>query len=101
MPEYLLLGTFVFILSVLTVWVTRTLQTLGRACYRAFLPSSKSKMENSEVILPRLSESLESLPTPWGWRTSERRSIPVDIVVEPSKPSTRIPWGWPGNATRS
>ena len=67
MPGYLLLGIFVVVLFVLTVSVTRTLQTLGRACYRAFLPSSKSNVKNSEVILPRLSKSLESLPMPWGW----------------------------------
>ena len=96
MLEYLLLGTFIVVLSVTTVWTIRALETIGKACYQAFLPSSKGVVIERGTVSSRLSEKLEKLPMPWGWCRLEQQSthtvqlniIPAHIV---------IPWGWPGN----
>ena len=67
MLEYLLLGTFVVVLCVTTVWFIHALETIGKACYQSFLPSAKGNHIKNKPVILSLSEKIENLPMPWGW----------------------------------
>lgn len=96
MLDYLLLATFIIVLSVTTVWFIRTIESFGKACYQAFLPSSKGDRIMRYTVLTRLSEKLEYLPMPWGWCPVEQQTVhTVQLKIAPVP--VIIPWGWPGN----
>ena len=100
MAEYLLLATFITVLSVSTVWIVRTLQKVGKACYQAILPSRRGEIKKpffAEETLPTLSEKLATIPMPWGWHALRLPNAPVVSRILPRPPVT-IPWGWPGSS---
>lgn len=97
MLDYFLLGTYIVVLIVSTLWIIRTLETIGKACYRVFLPSSKNYSKYRST-LPRLSKELEKLPMPWGWCALEQKTENT-TQVEIVSIDVTIPWGWPGNKT--
>ena len=67
MLKYILLGVFVFVVSVMTMWVIRMLKSIGNASYGAFLPSSMGNIAKPDTKLHRFSKTPETLPKPWGW----------------------------------
>ncbi len=107
MAEYLLLATFVTVLSVSTIWTVRTFKYIGRVCYQAILPSAKSNVRKKSEArleeLPNLSEALGDIRMPWGWeplKLAPVEAVPADPPVTRTRPLV-TPWGWPGNPGRS
>jgi len=103
MAEYLLLATFITVLSVSTVWTIRTFQRVGKAFYQAILPSRKGKIMKSifaEETLPTLCEKLPTIRMPWGWRPLESVKIHNGSYKAPRAPVI-IPWGWPGSTMQA
>jgi len=96
MLEYLLLGTFVVVVSVTALVCTGTMKFIGKACYRVFLPSAKGNHIKHKPVLLRLSETLEGLPMPWGWCPAKPQKR-YSVQTETAPVHVLIPWGWPGN----
>ncbi len=96
MLEYLLLATFVVVLSATTVWFIRALESFGEACYQRFLPSSKGNLIKNKPVIHSLSEKIENLPMPWGWCAAKQQLKP-GVPAAPARLHVTIPWGWPGN----
>ena len=67
MLKYILLAVFVFVVSVITIWVIRRLKSIGNASYGAFLPSRMGNIAKPDKKLRRFSKTPETLPKPWGW----------------------------------
>jgi hypothetical protein len=102
MAEYLLLATFITVLSIATVWTVRTFQQVGKALYQAILPSSRGEVNNlltPAEELPTLCEKLATVPMPWGWHPLKLSRVQSDTHKLPRSPLV-IPWGWPGSNMR-
>lgn len=83
--------------SVVIVWLYRSFAAVGKAVYRAFLPSSKSNRARNEQLVKHV--SLASTPSPWGWdstHTHHHRS-PIEKHVKAVREPV-APWGWKGNS---
>lgn len=82
--------------SVVVVWLYRSFSAVGKAVYRAFLPSSKTNQPRNEQLVKHV--SLAATPSPWGWDSSgtSHHESPIEKhrkeVREPV-----APWGWKGN----
>jgi hypothetical protein len=95
---YVSLFLFCFALSVVMVWLFRSLNAVGKAVYRALLPSSKSNRPSrvEEEVGPA---TLNETRVPWGWKGSPVEYVPTEeAIAEPVTRSAPIPWGWPGNS---
>ncbi|MDX1461116.1 MAG: hypothetical protein R3348_08675 [Xanthomonadales bacterium] len=105
MLELTVLTTFAAVLAFFTLWFIRTTKKIGKALYKAFLPSSKGNQASntsSDDSLPELSTSLREIAMPWGWRDAPRTlphwSVKPEAIQIPMVP---VPWGWPGGAMSS
>ncbi|MDH4018445.1 MAG: hypothetical protein OEU84_02495 [Xanthomonadales bacterium] len=81
------------IASLIILYLYNSLKDVGKAVYRAFLPSSKEKLARQIQDAPYHS-TINDTPTPWGW---DGHASPVKQVKTASpSPSDNAPWGWKG-----
>ena len=111
---YASLFLFCVVFSAIVLWLYRSMAEVGKAVYRAFLPSSKDKVTR-EVRQESLNTPLSGTAAPWGWsrNSSARRAAPKRSPVTKSvfeggeynvtrKPTVKKvksgknskPWGW-------
>jgi len=95
---YVSLFLFCVVLAGISLWMVRSLRAVGKAVYRAFLPSSKGKVR--ELKQPD-QFSINEARVPWGWsgRHAQRQvyAYEPDPELERTEYSGPAPWGWPGN----
>lgn len=85
------------VIGVISLWMYRSLNAIGKAVYRAFLPSSKSG-EAKQDDKRQTAATTNGARVPWGWsrRSDEQRAEREYIPMRP-KYTGVPPWGWPGN----
>lgn len=89
--------TALFVASVIAaliiLYLYNSLKEVGKAVYRAFLPSSKDNLARQIHDTP-YHATINDTPTPWGW---DDHATPVKRVkTAPPSPSDNTPWGWKG-----
>lgn len=86
------------IVALILLWLYHAIADVGKAVYRAILPSSKNKptdhLDSSVVLRTTINE----VPTPWGWGEHSKPSQAARIAK--IAPSDSVPWGWPGNGSK-
>lgn len=89
-----------FVSACVLIWMFRSLKEVGTDLYRAFLPSHKGNVKVERTV--NLRGRLESMPTPWGWHSSNRhvKTMP-QIRREPAVSGPPAPWGWRGHEKNS
>jgi len=83
------------IVALIVLWLYHAIADVGKAVYRAILPSSK---ENPADHLARdtvLRTTINDTPTPWGWGDHDKPAQAARTAR--IAPSESVPWGWPGN----
>ncbi|MDX1460882.1 MAG: hypothetical protein R3348_07480 [Xanthomonadales bacterium] len=82
--------------SFVLVWLYRSLSEVGKAAYRALLPSRKDNRRREDNLVRHV--SLNATPSPWGWSKgdSHHHAIPEVQGRRPQSPG-ETPWGWPGS----
>jgi len=90
--------TSLFIASVIAalviLYLYNAVADVGRAVYRAMLPSSKEKLAR-QIDEPKFSTSINDTPTPWGWGS---HATPEKAAqTHPASSPNGTPWGWKGN----
>lgn len=80
----------------LTVWLVRALTRVGKAYYRAILPSTRQNLNDENPELVHLSADIDKIAAPWGWANSGKPRQ-VKAVPQTAPRPGPIPWGWPGN----
>jgi hypothetical protein len=92
---YASLFLFCFAFSAIVLWLYRSMAEIGKAAYRAFLPSSKERQHRPAKAVV-LKQTLHDTATPWGWGSDNgpRRAVPVRVPA--AKPEV-APWGWKGS----
>ena len=90
--------TALFIASVITaliiLFLYNALMDVGKAVYRAILPSSKDNLARHIDDTP-YHATINDTPTPWGWDGQVAPAKRVKTV--PVSPNDNTPWGWKGN----
>ena len=90
--------TALFIASVITaliiLYLYNALMDVGKAVYRAILPSSKDNLARHIDDTP-YHVTINDTPTPWGWDSQAAPANRVKTV--PASPNDNTPWGWKGN----
>lgn len=94
---YASLFLFCVVVSAISLWMFRSLNAVGKAVYRAILPSSKNYQHlhgNEHESAP----TTNSTRVPWGWSGSGGdRRIQYEVQSERPEYTGPPPWGWPGN----
>lgn len=90
--------TALFVASVITalivLYLYNALMDVGKAVYKAMLPSSKDNLSRHIDDTP-YHATINDTPTPWGWDANAGRGNPAKAV--PASPNDDTPWGWKGN----
>lgn len=94
---YASLFLFCVAVSCVSLWMYRSLNSVGKAVYRVLLPSSKSN-ENNQAGEREGALTTNEARVPWGWsrETAPRRRKPLS-KVKAARQAPTVPWGWPGN----
>ena len=82
------------IAALIILYIYNALADIGKAVYRAFLPSSKDNL-SSHIDDTPYHATINDTPTPWGWDGQAEPASPVRAV--PASPNDDAPWGWKGN----
>lgn len=91
---YSLLLVASVIMALVVLYLYRMLADVGKAVYRAFLPSAKNDPSNHQNEV-KVATSINDTPTPWGWHgqvAQERKER-----THTAAPPLIVPWGWKGN----
>lgn len=83
------------IVALIILWLYHAISDVGKAVYRAILPSSKGNPADHLKSETVLRTTINDTPTPWGWgdHTKPSQAARTAKIV----PSDSVPWGWPGN----
>jgi len=83
------------IVALVVLWLYHALADVGKAVYRAILPSSKDNPADHLNRESVLRTTINDTPTPWGW--GEHAKPSQAARTSRIAPSESVPWGWPGN----
>lgn len=82
------------IVALIILYLYNALMEVGKAVYRAILPSSKDNL-TKHIDETRYNSTINDTPTPWGWQPHATPASAAKTV--PAMPSDNTPWGWKGN----
>jgi len=83
------------IVALVVLWLYHAIADVGKAVYRAILPSSKGNPADHLEAETVLRTTINDTPTPWGWGDHAKPSQAARTAK--IAPSDSVPWGWPGN----
>lgn len=83
------------IVALIVLWLYHAIADVGKAVYRAMLPSSKDNPTDHLERDTVLRTTINDTPTPWGWGEHAKPSQAARATR--IAPSESVPWGWPGN----
>lgn len=82
------------IVALILLWIFHALADVGKAVYRAMLPSSKDN-PTAHLEAETVRASVNDTPTPWGWGEHSKPAQAARTTAAAS--ADTVPWGWPGN----
>jgi hypothetical protein len=86
------------IVALVVLWLYHALADVGKAVYRAILPSSKGNSTDHLTSEAYRRTTINDTPTPWGWGEHAKPSQAARTAK--IAPSDSAPWGWPGNKNK-
>jgi len=93
---YILLFVTCVIVAVGFLFLYRSLDSIGKSVFQAFLPTAgKKKVRAKSPRARTLATSVNETPTPWGWAgtsTAGRAARARPTALQPGQPAA-----WPGN----
>ena len=97
MVFYSLLFVASVIMALVVLYLYRMLAAVGKAVYRAFLPSTKDNPSNHQNEV-KVVTSINDTPTPWGWHGNVAQEHKEHKErTHTAAPPLIVPWGWKGN----
>ena len=91
------------IVSLVLVWLYRSLAGVGKAVYQAILPSNKDSRDPTRHLetTTKLNTTINEVPQPWGWEgTADLYDSKLDstrikkLRKNLHKGPSNKPWGW-------
>ena len=82
------------IVALIVLWLYHAIADVGKAVYRAILPSSKDS-PTAHLEHETVRATVNDTRTPWGWGGKAKPSQEARTAA--IAPADSAPWGWPGN----